>query len=71
MFRVEQQLVPHGELDVPPTSVQQYVAATVALVLTSLQQRAHLCSHPAHQRPGGFSAHLGSHPAHQMRSCLA
>ena len=43
MLRVEQLLVPHGELAVPPTSVR------FALVLTSLQQRLHLGRHPAHQ----------------------
>ena len=51
MFRVEQHLVPHSELDVPPMSVQ----LLFALVLTSLQQRACLGRHPAHQVRGGLA----------------
>ena len=45
MFRVEQHLVPHGELDVPPMIVQ----LRFALVLTSLQAAATLGRHPANQ----------------------
>ena len=51
MFRVEQPLVPHGELDVPPMSVE----LPFALVLTSLQLLAHLGHHPAHQMRSGLA----------------
>ena len=51
MFRIEQYLVPNGELDDPPMSVQ----LGFALVLTCLQQRAHLGRNPAHQMRGGLA----------------
>ena len=51
MFRVEQHLVPHGELDVQSMSIQ----LRFALVLTSQQQRAHLGRHLTHRMRGNLA----------------